>query len=62
MQQVTVPTAETVACEFFINNFVNIGKPVLLAGLSGCGKTQLIKGVLGDLNPDIFMSLIVNFN
>merc|ERR1711964_772701 len=57
MQQVTVPTAETVASEFFINNFINIGKPVLLAGLSGCGKTQVIKGVLGDLNPEIFMNL-----
>lgn len=62
MQQVTVSTAETVAVEFFIKNFVDLGKPVLLVGMSGCGKTQLIKGILKGLNPDVFMDLKVNFN
>lgn len=62
MNNVTVPTTETVSNSYFIQAFINIGKPVLLIGNAGCGKTQLSKGVLRSLNPESFCHVIINFN
>lgn len=62
MNYITVPTPETVSNSYFIKAFINIGKPVLLIGSAGCGKTQLCKGVLSSLNPEMFCSMIINFN
>ncbi|CAG9313552.1 unnamed protein product [Blepharisma stoltei] len=62
MNNVTVPTTETVSNSYFIQAFINIGKPVLLIGNAGCGKTQLSKGVLRSLNPEQFCFVVINFN
>ena len=62
MNSVTVPTPETVSNSYFIKAFIDIGKPVLLIGNAGCGKTQLCKGILKELSPEQFCNMIINFN
>lgn len=39
MGNITVPTPQTTANEFFVNAFIGISRPVLLIGNAGCGKT-----------------------
>ena len=65
MQNITVPTPETVSSSEFIRNYINVGHPCLLIGMAGSGKTQLMKGLLKDLvakKPENFMYQIINFN
>lgn len=57
-----VPTGETVALEFFINRLINVRKGTLLIGLSGCGKTQLVKGILKNLNVSTHTSKSISLN
>lgn len=46
MGNITVPTKETLATEYFVKKFIFVNHPVMLIGLAGCGKTQLAKGIL----------------
>lgn len=46
MSNITVPTKETIATEYFVKKFIFANHPVLLIGLAGCGKTALAKGAL----------------
>jgi len=62
MQNITVPTVETVSNTYFMKGFVDVGHAVLLIGSAGCGKTQLCKGLLGSLPVDNFTHFGVNFN
>ena len=65
MGNITVPTKETLATEFFIKKFIFINHPVLLIGLAGCGKTQLAKGVLRTIvreMPDNYNYQLINFS
>ena len=62
MNSVTVSTPETVSNSYFMNAFIKIGKPVLLIGNAGCGKTQLCKGTLNSLNPEHYCYSAINFN
>jgi ATP-dependent Clp protease ATP-binding subunit ClpA len=32
-----------------MKKFIQIGVPPMLVGMAGCGKTQIIKGLLNDL-------------
>jgi dynein heavy chain len=41
---------------------IRINKPTLVYGMSGCGKTQLIKGILKSLDPEKFTFTVINFN
>ena len=47
-----------------MKKFIKIGIPPMLVGMAGCGKTQIIKGLLNELveKGDEFKSQIVNFN
>lgn len=45
MNNITVPTIETIATSSFIKNFAYNKHPTLLIGSAGCGKTQLAKGI-----------------
>jgi dynein heavy chain len=47
-----------------MKKFIQIGTPPMLVGMAGCGKTQIIKGLLQELveKGDEFKSQIVNFN
>lgn len=49
MNQVTVPTRETVSTSEFIKRYLYVQHPVLLIGNSGCGKTALALGVLREV-------------
>ncbi len=45
----TIPTADTIAAQFIMKRFIKIGTPPMLVGSAGCGKTQIIKGLLNEL-------------
>jgi dynein heavy chain len=60
----TIPTADTIAAQFIMKRFIKIGTPPMLVGAAGCGKTQIIKGLLNELTEkgDAFLQQIINFN
>jgi dynein heavy chain len=62
MSQVTIPTPETSSVAHWINLLVTMGKPVMMAGPAGTGKTQLMKGILGNLNHENYQTYAINFN
>jgi dynein heavy chain len=60
----TIPTIDTISAQYLMRQFVEINHCTILVGLAGCGKTQIIKGLLNDLvnQGDDYLSQIVNFN
>ncbi|KAF4753676.1 hypothetical protein FOZ63_015508, partial [Perkinsus olseni] len=62
MNQVTVPTSETVATSYFMKALMKVHQPVMLIGLAGCGKTAMCNGLLRSLEPDVFCSHMMNMN
>jgi len=62
MSELTVPTGETSSIAFWMNSLVANGFPVMLCGDAGQGKTQLVNGMLGDLDKDQYESLSVSMN
>lgn len=62
MSQVTVPTPETAAITFWADQRLQKGTPVMLAGSSGSGKTQILQGLLRSQNPADYLSHTINFN
>jgi dynein heavy chain len=62
MNEVTVPTTETASICHWTNLLVQCQQPVLLAGPSGTGKTQLVTGTLRELPPTEYLSVGINMN
>ena len=62
MTSVTVPTPETCSVTFWMRNLVRMRRPVMLAGPSGTGKTQIVNGMLSALDPTEFINCNINFN
>jgi dynein heavy chain len=62
MASVTVPTPETCSVTYWMKILVNMRRPVMLAGPSGTGKTQIVNGMLTAFDPQDFMSCNINFN
>jgi len=62
MSSVTVPTPETCSVTFWMKILVGMRKPVMLAGPSGTGKTQIVNGMLSDSDPAELLSSTINFN
>ena len=62
MGQVTVPTAETCSVTHWMELLVAQRDPVMLVGYAGCGKTQLVNGLLAVQKPEERLSHTVNFN
>ena len=60
----TVPTPEVVSAHYLMKAFVTVNHPPLLVGNAGCGKTQIAKGLLHDLQTktDQYIFQVVNFN
>lgn len=60
----TIPTADTIASQYIMRKFIKIGVPPMLVGSAGCGKTQIIKGLLNELTEkgDAYSQQIINFN
>ena len=62
MSHVTVPTPETASVNHWMDMLVAANRPVMLVGNAGCGKTQLINGLLQKQNSEEKVSLNINFN
>jgi len=62
MASVTVPTPETCSVTFWMKILVDMRRPVMLAGPSGTGKTQIVNGMLAQFDPAQYLSSIINFN
>ena len=62
MTQVTVPTPETCSVAYWMDLLVKMRKPVMLAGPAGTGKTQLVNGMLSNLDAEKYQSSSINFN
>jgi len=62
MTQVTVPTPETCSVAYWMDLLVKMRKPVMLAGPAGTGKTQLVNGMLSDLDAEKYQNSSINFN
>ena len=60
----TIPTVNTISASFLMRQFIEINHSPILVGLAGCGKTQIIKGLLNDLvgKSDEYIQQIINFN
>lgn len=61
MSAVTVPTPETCAITYWSDLLIRQRNPVMLTGYAGCGKTQLVSGLLAS-QPSDRMHITVNFN
>jgi uridine kinase len=62
MASVTVPTSETCSVTFWMKNLVFRRRPVMLAGPSGTGKTQIVNGMLAEFDPQEMLHTTINFN
>jgi len=61
----TVPTSDTIANSYLSEKFISVKHSPMLVGLAGCGKTQIIKGMLDNITsgPEpAFLQQIINFN
>lgn len=62
LQSALVPTSETVRVNFFLDLLADSGKPVLLIGNAGCGKTVLVQNKLKSYGEDrLIVQLPFNF-
>ena len=62
MSSITVPTVETVSAAYIVKSLIRVHHPVMLIGMSGCGKTQQCKGILKELDQSVFTSVSINMN
>jgi dynein heavy chain len=62
MASVTVPTQETCSVAFWLKTLVDMKRPVMLAGPAGTGKTQMVLGMLHQLDPTKTVEATINFN
>jgi dynein heavy chain len=62
MSEITVATSETASVNYWMQALVNGGYPIMLCGLSGTGKTQLVSGLLQSFKPEEHLSLSINMN
>ena len=62
MSSVTVPTPETCSVSYWMDLLVNYHVPIMLVGNAGCGKTQLVSGMLQKQDREIRTSTSINFN
>ena len=52
LQSVMVPNAETVRIRYFLDLMLDAGKPMLLIGGAGCGKTVMVQDKLASYGED----------
>jgi dynein heavy chain len=49
----TIPTVDIISASYLMRQFVQINHCPILVGLAGCGKTQIIKGLLNELTGGV---------
>eukprot|EP01119_Soliformovum_irregulare_P017766 TRINITY_DN5330_c0_g1_i3.p1 TRINITY_DN5330_c0_g1~~TRINITY_DN5330_c0_g1_i3.p1 ORF type:complete len:3685 (-),score=1128.16 TRINITY_DN5330_c0_g1_i3:1844-12898(-) len=59
--EIIIPTKESLSREYIMQLLVRHGRPILLCGQGGVGKTAEISQMLLDNLPENFVPLIVNF-
>ena len=57
-----VPTVDTLRYDFLVHALITAGRPVLLVGPVGTGKTSVAQGVLQRLDPGQFNLLTINLS
>ena len=57
-----VPTVDTLRYDFLVHNLILFGRPVLLVGPVGTGKTSVAQGVLQKLDPVKYNILTINLS
>ncbi|KAJ8599349.1 hypothetical protein CTAYLR_005359 [Chrysophaeum taylorii] len=62
MSDLTVPTGESASVSFWMARLIEGHHSVMLAGPSGTGKTQLIRGQLKALDKQCMLSTTINMN
>ena len=60
--EVTVPTPENVSINYWLSMLVDRKVAAMLVGIAGCGKTQLLKGLLGRQDEEKRISCTINMN
>lgn len=60
--KIMVPTVDTLRYDFLVHNLILSGKPVLLVGPVGTGKTSVAQGVIQKLDPLQFNVLTINLS
>ncbi|XP_038653360.1 dynein heavy chain 11, axonemal-like isoform X2 [Scyliorhinus canicula] len=58
LQAVLVPTAESTQLQYFVDLLLEKGKPVMLVGNAGVGKTILVQDRLANLSEDYMVSKV----
>ena len=62
MSTETVPTPETANVFHWTGMLADACCPIMLVGNAGCGKTQLMKGLLGRQDEEKRISCTINMN
>ena len=60
--KIMVPTVDTLRYDFLVHNLLQFGRPVLLVGPVGTGKTSIAQGVLQKLDPLKYNFLTINLS
>ena len=60
--KILVPTVDTLRYNFLVHNLIKEGRPVLLVGPVGTGKTSIAQGVLQKLDPAEYNLLTINLS
>ena len=60
--KILVPTVDTLRYNFLVHNLITQGRPVLLVGPVGTGKTSVAQGVLQKLDPAQYNLLTINLS
>lgn len=65
ISSITIPTSDTIAMSFLMKQFLVVKHSPMLIGLAGCGKTQIIKGLLDEITSGAdpaYLQQVINFN
>ena len=57
-----VPTVDTLRYDFLVQSLIAIGRPILLVGPVGTGKTSVAQGVLSKLDDKQYNFLTINLS
>ncbi|KAM3184981.1 hypothetical protein ACTXT7_007293 [Hymenolepis weldensis] len=62
LQNCLVPTTETIRVQYFLEQLIQAGHPVMLVGVAGTGKSNILHDMFARLNSEIFLVKNISFN